>query len=750
MKNKKHILLFFLIALLSLQAQGQYWKLINNLNNAKDINPSKYNSFQLNTSFLKSVLHNAPHEKQGFISNSNTTIDIPMPDGTYQKFLVLETEVMHHDLLVQFPNIKTYNIIGIDDKYANGVIDLTEYGFHAMIRTPLGEVYVDPYSRWDNINHLSYYVNDLKKELNLNNAYLTDDLLINSTTDEIKLKTTASAPCIGAQLRNYRVAIACTKEYAIAATGNASPTITQVLSKVVTTLNRVDGVLQNELAIKLTLVPSTTLVLFTSSFGSGFTTQDNSNANTLINQSQSIITATIGSANFDLGHTFSTGGGGLAELICVCRTSSKARGITGSSNPVGDPYDIDYVAHEMGHQLGGSHTFNSQLGSCGGNRSANKSVEPGSGLTVMSYAGICGNDNITSHSIPYYHAASFDEIVNLTINGSGNTCGTLISTGNNPPNVPAIQSYVIPVGTPFSLTGAATDPDNDALTYSWEATNIGSGNGGPWNNGTTPYFRSYTPTTSVSRSFPILSSILAGPTTYTTVKGEYLTSSPQILTFRFTARDNKLNGGGICYNTTTVTTLANTAPFEVTSQNTPNIGYSIGTSQLVTWSVGNTTLAAINCQNVNIALSVNNGSTFTVIVANTPNDGSEQIVIPNVNSSQCRIKVYPVNNIFFDINNFPFTISVAAMLNSNATENDFFKLYPNPVSNNLNIDLNLNKINANTVVAYVYNMFGQLVLIEKTVLNNKLNINTSSLFEGIYSIVISDDKVKMVQKFIKQ
>ena len=258
--------------------------------------------------------------------------------------------------------------------------------------------------------------------------------------------------------------MACTGEYAVAATGSATPTMAQTLAKIITSVNRVDGVYETEVAVRLVLVATETLVVFTNASTDPF--NGNNNASTLIGESQSVISSTIGSANYDIGHTFSTGGGGLAGLGVVCINSQKASGITGSPNPVGDPYDIDYVAHEIGHQFAGNHTFNATTSSCGGgNRNASTAVEPGSGVTIMAYAGICGSTNdLAPNSIAYFHAISYDEIVNFTNLNNGNSCAATTSTGNQAPVVTGSGNYFVPKSTPFILTGSATDPDGDALT----------------------------------------------------------------------------------------------------------------------------------------------------------------------------------------------------------------------------------------------------------------------------------------------
>lgn len=754
--KKTIILSSLIISFFTFKAQNNQglWKPIQEkdiaITGKRDIVPEKYKTFHLDLNSLKNILASAPLDKNVKADNSSVILNLPMPDGSIEKFKVVESPVMEDALQNSFPNIRTYNVRGIDDAYASGKLDLTEFGFHGMIRSPKGDVYIDPFCKWNTTDYITYYTTDFVKPLN--ERGFCEGVIGNVESNDIHAKLAApNAICAGANLKTYRLAVACTKEYAIAATGTATPTKAQTLAKVVTTVNRVDGVYETEVAVKLVLVATTTLVLYTSATGSGFTTADNSNASSLISKSQSVITTNIGSANYDIGHTFSTGGGGLASLGCVCSSGSKASGITGSPSPVGDPYDIDYVAHEVGHQYGANHTFNGNGGSCSGNRSATNAVEPGSGVTIMAYAGICSPQDIASNSIAYFHAYSYDAITNFINNAGGNNCDVLTATGNGAPTVSAGSNITIPKSTPFELTGSATDPNGDALTYQWEEIDLGT-TAGNWNSGATPFFRSYAPVTSTSRLFPKLSNILAG--TYTTSAGEFLPNTAQSLKFRFTARDNKMGGGGVCSATTQVTVDGTSGPFAVTSQSVSGITYPSGSTQTINWSVNGTNAAPVNCANVDIYVSTDNGVTFTLSLANTPNDGTQNIVMPTVavNKPLCRVKVVSVGNVFFDINKKFFAISAVTGLSQHANSTFNISLYPNPFSSSVKVDINTtNLLDENKTMINVYDILGNIVKTESIKLTENYSkvFDFSNLANGSYIVEVTDGKQKSVARLIK-
>lgn len=587
---------------------------------------------------------------------------------------------MEPGLAEKFPEINTYSGQGIDDPFATLRMDYNPYfGFSAQVLSPGGRVFVDAYSLGDVEHYMSYYARDYRNSLKDSVGFSCS--VLTGGEPVFSGRMMATGPCRGTELYTYRLAVACTGEYAVAATGLPTPTVAQTLSRITTTVNRVTGVYENEISVRLLLVANNSAVVFTDAATDPFT--GNNSASTLINESQTVIDANIGTANYDVGHTFSTGGGGLAALNVICNAANKARGITGSPSPTGDAYDIDYVAHELGHQFGGNHTFNSMTGSCGGgNRNGATAYEPGSGTSIMAYAGICGSDNIQPNSDPFFHSVSFDEIATALSNnaaGAAGSCKGVILTGNTLPQITAMNNngVSIPKNTPFVLTATATDADGDAITYNWEEWDLD--NGGAWDAGAfsnnKPLFKSRLPKTSGSRTFPDIAVILAGypanpPAVMGGLKGEILLSAgggSRDVLFRLTVRDNRAGGGGVvtggsgCQGAFSgvfkITMLSTAGPFAITA---PNGGESWlgGSSQTLTWDVASTTAAPVSTANVSILMSTDGGYTYpTTILASTPNDGSQVITVPNIpTNNTVRFRVQAIGNIFFDITDANSTI----------------------------------------------------------------------------------------------
>ncbi len=618
----------------------------------RQIIPIFYRTIALDINRLEGVLNQAPMEFTEAAKSANVVISLPMPNGTFSRFYIVNSPVMEIELAVKYPDIQTYAGQGIDDPTATVRFDLTPAGFHAMILSANGNVFIDPYSKGNIDNYISYYKKDfivpesLRKEFICN--FETDIDMAKKISD---LMATGLAKYSGTQLRTYRLAVATTGEY----TAYHGGTVEKGLAAVVTSVNRVNGVYEKEVAVRMVLVANNNLIIYTNASTDPYT---NTNGVTMLGQNQTNLDAVIGNANYDIGHVYSTGGGGVAGLGVVCRTSNKARGVTGSPAPIGDPFDIDYVAHEIGHQFGGNHTFNGDAGNCSGtNRNASTAYEPGSGSTIMAYAGICAPQDLQMNSHDYFHLASIMEIVTYTTLGSG-SCPVPTSTGNSPPVVSAgTRGFTIPINTPFMLTGSATDPENHPLTYCWEEYDLGAAGHPNSPVGIAPIFRSFKGVTSPSRTFPKIADIINN----TQVMGEILPSYSRSLKFRLTARDNRSGGGGVGWDSISFSVTNTAGPFQVTA---PNTAMSLAGSSLqtVTWNVSNTNISPVNCSNVKILLSTDGGYTYpTVLVANTPNDGTEIITLPNISTSQARIRVEAVGNIFFDISNANFTILTSSI-----------------------------------------------------------------------------------------
>ncbi len=679
-----------------------YWKDadVNSLSSERLVNASKFRTVQLNKADYFTIMSTVPHESNVNVRNSSSIFSIPMPNGTMARFRIVETRMMEEGLAIQNPTFKTYMGQGIDDPYATIRIDYTYLGFRAMVLSPFGQVLIDPYTLGGTDYYMSYYKEDVPVSQRFNceteseeSSKPVNSFLVNRTGD---------------QLRTYRTAIATTTEFTAVCGGAAG-----ALSNCVTTLNRISGVYESDFCVRLVLIANNSLIIYT-----GTDPYTNNNGSTLLTENQNNLTSVIGTANFDIGHVFSTGSfGGIAGLRVVCVSNQKGRGATGSTNPIGDPWSIDYVAHEMGHQFGGNHTQNNT--SCNANPST--AWEPGSGVSIMGYAGVC-SPSLANNSIPYMHGGNiFNELIPFTQSGQGSVCPVLTSTGNAPPDVTVPPGgFVIPMSTYFSLTGTATDPNNDPLTYSWEEIDIGPQGNPNSPSGNAPLFRPFSPVTNGTRLFPKLSDILNNASTL----GERLPNYSRDLTFRLSVRDNRAGGGGISYQDIAFQVTSTAGPFLVTA---PNTAVTWSGNQTVTWDVANTTAAPVSCANVRILLSTDGGNTWpTVLAASTANDGTELVTLPSINTTTARVKIESVGNIFFDISNTDFIITPPiGIQNLSGTPVKFglSQNYPNPFNPVTLIQYGIPK--RSNVSMNIYDVTGKLV--------SQL-INNLTQTEGYYSV----------------
>ncbi len=565
---------------------------------------------------------------------------LPAPNGTFERFEIVSSSVMPPELANKYPDIRAFRGKGVDNPAATVRLEMSPQGFHGQVLSPNGTYYIDPYSKGDTQLYSSYYKRDYTKTgIDWNCA--ADDPQVGAA---LKLQSQAS----GDILSTYRLACSATGEY----TAFHGGTVAKGLAAIVTAINRVSGIYELEVGVRLELIPNNDLLVYTNPTTDPFT---NLSGGAMLSENQTTIDTIIGSANYDIGHVFSTGGGGIAGLSVVCNPTSKAQGVTGLTSPTGDPFYVDYVAHEMGHQFGGSHTFNGVGQSCGGNRTGSSAYEPGSGSTIQAYSGICGLDNLQFNSDPYFHSRSYDQIRAFVLGSGGSSCAALTATFNTPPTVNSISDFVIPWKTPFELVAAGQDADNDTLTYCWEERDLGPAQAvSDPDNGISPIFRSFAPTVNPARSFPALTSILNG----TTIIGEQLPSTYRVMDFRVTVRDNHTDGGGIAFEELSILVDSSAGPFAILE---PNGGELVGGARTVRWDIAGTDANMVNTLAVDILLSTDGGMTYPEVLAlNTPNDGSEIVNFSAVISNTARLRIQGSGNVFFDVSDNNFSIDPAA------------------------------------------------------------------------------------------
>ena len=613
------------------------------------IKPSSYKTFELNIDGLRGELAQAPSRENASGRSAGLLMKFPTPEGKLEQFRVVEASIMHPDLAAKFPTIKSYAGQGIDDPTATIRFSVSDQkGFHGMILSAdRSSWFIDPYST----DQRTYQVYSRKSLPQIEQAFMCHtESLIGPITP---VRENTAGKTNDKKLRKYRLALSCNAEYGnifAGTTGTDAQKKANIMAQMTITMTRVNGVYERDLAILMEFVPNNDLIIY---YGSTSADPWNGEFN---NKTQQVIDAAIGSANYDIGHNFNTSGGGNAGCIaCVCVNGDKGSGYTGRPNPTGDAFDIDYVAHEMGHQFGGFHTQASSVCISG---SGLTEVEPGSGSTIMGYAGICV-PNIQSNSDAYFHYVNIRDISANIQTGTSSGCAQVVTLVNNPPTANAGLDYTIPRSTAFVLHGTGSDPDGDALTYCWEQNDpqpLGSANSSPPTPTRTsgPVFRSFEGTSSPDRYFPRIQDVIAGNLAPT---WEVIPSVARTLNFALTVRDNHAGGGQTSDDLMVVIVSGSAGPFTVSAPNTA-VTWAIGSTQTVTWSVASTNVAPVSCANVNIKLSTDGGFTYPITLAsNTPNDGSQAITVPNNPSTSCRVKVEAAGNIFYDISNVNFTIS---------------------------------------------------------------------------------------------
>ncbi len=565
------------------------------------------------------------------------TLPLPLPDGTIVEFELVDSPIVAEALSLKYPSIRTLQGHQVGNPANKGRFDITPHGFHAMIRYDNETVFIDPQVRNNDQRYISYY----KKDAEPLERLKTDTVLSESVQETAALRSQGIYR--DRTLRTYRIAVSASGEYTEAQGGTKE----DGLAAIVTLLNRINQIFEMDLSIRLELVANNDEVIFTDPDTDPFANTDED-----LDINIDVQGSRIGIDNFDIGHIVNTAGGGVAVLRSVCDDSLKSSGLTGSPRPTGDSFYVDYVAHEIGHQFGAYHTFNGTSSSCAGNRFFSSAFEPGSGSTVMGYAGICGEENLQYRSDAYFHIHSIMQVYEFTRLGKGADCGAESVHNNASPLVDAGADYVIPARTPFKLTGEAVDSDGDTLTYTWEQFDLGAASSGRAtmvDDGLRPLFRSWSPVASGERYLPRLEDVLRGTFTL----GETYPTTTRELNFRLTVRDGI---GGVEYDAMKVNVYGDAGPFVVQTP-VATSHWAGGESHQVAWEVAGTDTTPLNCTEVQIDLSIDGGFNFTESLSTgTANDGEYTVTAPNIATELARVKVSCLDNIFFAINEGNFTI----------------------------------------------------------------------------------------------
>ena len=609
-------------------------------NAERPIVPQKYRTVKLDKAAFENALSNVEALDYSQGKKAKTELVFPMPDGSNQLFKVYEASVMHPDLAAKYPEIKNYAGYGVDDPTAYIRFGISPSGLHAMVRSSrTGTSYIDTYSKADIEHYISYFRKDFAREDGSKFSCHVNE--VNEIVKEQSLTNDAELRIGDCQIRKYRTTMTADSDYSRFHGG----TIPSVLAEINRLIARLNSIFQLDISITFELVANNDLLIFldpaTDPFGSG----------NILGTNNTITDQRIGDANYDIGHLLTTGSGGFAGLGVVCNNASKASGTTGLPNPTGDPFWVEYVAHEIGHQFDANHSYNN---SCGGQRNNSTAAEPGSGSTIMSYIGICApNIGNEGDGRPFFHAINLEEIYDFIT--SPNHCAETTTTNNSIPVATADGDRILPIGTPFVLTGSATDADGDNLTYGWDQMDIEINAAPPVANASSgPVFEFIIPDETPERYIPNLPDLVRN----VTPTWEVLPTVSRNMSFQFVVRDNAPGNGCVGTDDIELTFDDGAGPFLV---ETPNDAatWLVGETRSITWDVANTDAAPISCGEVDIFLSTDGGLTYPItLAASVPNNGSFDVEVPNEISTSARVMVKCASSYFFDISNQNFSIEL--------------------------------------------------------------------------------------------
>lgn len=744
----------FTLAVLSFfnHANAQNWSevpsyFLKNKNINSEFENSKVYSMDINT--LKNKLILAPTNTS---NESGIIIDLPTSDGNIQKYMVWEASVLSPKLQEKYPNIRSYVGKSLEDPSVYLRFSVTPLGLSSSIfKSDENSDFIESH----NINGSTYYeVHNSNKARN-NFICSTAELISKHQSDESSGLTHNKAS--NQVFKTYRLALSVPGEYSAFFGGTKE----KALAAMTNTMTRVNGVFEKDMAINFQFIDNVDDLIFTDASTDPYSAPDEGMADhptygsapyylsTWQVELQTYLTNNLGEDKYDIGHFFgSEGGGGNAGCIgCVCDTAfpdGKGSGMTSPANqiPSGDKFDIDYVAHEIGHQMGANHTYSFIWEGTGVN------VEPGSGSTIMGYAGIT-YQNVQANSDDYF---THNSILQVQNNIKTKGCGIERPILNTPPSIQLTKTfYQIPLSTAFKLDATITDVENDAVLTTWEQNNSGT-NATTGDNSkvketktTGPNFRSFSPVKETYRYFPKFSSILAGKLLHSGTGNavwESLTSVTRTYDFTITARDYNPEGPQTQNGTVKVRALNGFGPFVVNTPDTGDNKLAINASNFnVTWDVAKTNEAPIETTKVKVSISWDAGNTFEElgIVDNT---GTANFQMP-ANAKEVSngyIMIEAVDNIYLAVKKFSSGVLATKELDQAKST-----IYPNPSNGQFTIEqkitgkvkIEIVDVNGRTVYTTSENSTGYL----------KKQIDTN-LPSGVYIVKISYNEGQSTSKLI--
>ncbi len=586
-------------------------------------------------------------ERKWQSSGQSGSLSLPLPDGSKVVLAIQETSVMAPALVEKFPDIKTYTLYSPEHPSVQGRMSLSSQGVFVTWQTPTGEqVSIEPEpANPANLSSAGGYYRSLfidksaSSKLNPHLCQLSNSL----SSPEYRARaedTFAARVLMDNSVITYRIAVTATRSYVDAQGGTKAG----AMAAIARTLNRVNQVYERDAGIRLELIANNDRLIAPEGV------EFSGSLDEILLQNQTLVDRLIGSENYDIGHVFTAKGGGLAYVGSACRTNHKAMGLSGNLGVGNDRYAIEFVAHEIGHQLGATHTFNSNQGLCSEpNRNALTAFEPGSGSTIMSYFGICGSDNLQSRADAMFHIGSIRQI-QAHKRQFQSSCGVSRAVTSPALRVDAGPDYVIPAHTPFELKGSVSGNRGASLLFGWQQQDAGSASRIDEDTGDNALFRSYLPGVSLQRSFP-RQQVLLG---LESAKGETLPGTQRSMKFSFVAYDAV---GTVRSDSTQLQVIASDASFRL---HTPPLYYSRGQAVPVTWDVADTHLPPVACSSVTIHLSTDNGLNFDQLLAeNIPNSGKTRIRLPDTVTGKrnARFKLSCSDNVFFSVSPRAFGVA---------------------------------------------------------------------------------------------